>query len=119
MIESISVSQAGSYGNDVQYMMPLMKINYIYGSNGAGKTTISKIIHNTLGFPTCQIKWKNNNQLTPYVYNRDFVVNNFSGDSIKGIFTLGEETKELTDNIDKLIQQRDKEQSSIDSKKRN
>ncbi|EGD6619861.1 AAA family ATPase, partial [Salmonella enterica subsp. enterica serovar Infantis] len=54
MIESISVSQAGSYGNDVQYMMPLMKINYIYGSNGAGKTTISKIIHNTLGFPTCQ-----------------------------------------------------------------
>ncbi|EFJ5714058.1 AAA family ATPase [Escherichia coli] len=119
MIESISVSQAGSYGNDVQYMMPLMKINYIYGSNGAGKTTISKIIHNALGFPTCQIKWKNNNQLTPYVYNRDFVVNNFSGDSIKGIFTLGEETKELTDNIDKLIQQRDKEQSSIDSKKRN
>lgn len=119
MIESISVSQAGSYGNDVQTLIPLVKINYIYGSNGAGKTTISKIIHNESNFPTCSIKWKNNNHLTPYVYNRDFVVNNFSGDSIKGIFTLGEETKDLTDSIDQLIQQRDKEQSSIDSKKRN
>lgn len=119
MIESISVSQAGSYGNDAQTLMPLVKINYIYGSNGAGKTTISKIIHNESSFPSCSIKWKNNNQLTPYVYNRDFVVNNFSGDSIQGIFTLGEETKDLTENIEKLIQQRDKEQASIDSKKRN
>ncbi|MFC0229097.1 AAA family ATPase [Serratia aquatilis] len=119
MIESISVSQAGSYGNDVQNLMPLVKINYIYGSNGAGKTTISKIIHNESHFPTCNIKWKNNNKLTTYVYNRDFVVNNFSGDSIQGVFTLGEETKDLTDNISQLIQQRDKEQSSIDSKKRN
>ncbi|EHL6013585.1 AAA family ATPase [Escherichia coli] len=119
MIESISVSQAGSYGNDPQSLTPLAKINYIYGSNGAGKTTISKIILNESNFPTCKMKWKNDNKLTPYVYNRDFVANNFSGDSIQGIFTLGEESKGISDNIDKLLQQRDKEQGSIDSKKKN
>ncbi|WP_411726983.1 AAA family ATPase [Methyloglobulus sp.] len=45
MIESISIS-----GEDVRYIFEaqqlagLSAINFIYGANGSGKTTISKII---------------------------------------------------------------------------
>jgi len=103
----------------MQFMRDLSKINYIYGSNGAGKTTISKLISNEDAYPACAIKWTNSRKLPAYVYNKDFVTNNFSGDEIKGVFTLGEDSKDIIINIESLTLQREKEQESLNTKKKN
>ena len=117
MIDEISISQAGTYGRELTLLSPLKKINYIYGANGAGKTTISKIIDDLKLFPNCTIKWKNGRALTGFVYNRDFVNNNFQQDNIKGVFTLGENASGIQEAIDELIIKRSKEQDAKDSMK--
>lgn len=94
MIEEVVIDKVGSYNGPTQLLHGLSKFNYLYGANGAGKTTISKIINDPEQYPTCPIKWKNNISLISYVYNKDFVERNFSQDKIKGVFTLGSDLKE-------------------------
>ncbi|MCC0784758.1 AAA family ATPase [Clostridioides sp. ES-S-0108-01] len=75
-------------------------INYFYGSNGSGKTTISKVINNYTKYPTCDITYSNpSNQIM--VYNNDFAKENFSQSvSVRGIFTLGKYSKDCMDFIE-------------------
>lgn len=115
MIEEISISQAGTYNSQPQKMSTLTPINYIYGANGVGKTTISKIINNCLDYPACSVNWCNRQELKSFVYNRDFVENNFRQDNIKGIFTLGENASGVQDEIDSLNAHRKKESDQLDS----
>jgi len=93
MIESLRISDIATYKKQPpEEMNDLSKFNYIFGSNGTGKTTISKLIAEPLKFPNCNVTWKNNTPLQTLVYNRDFVDNNFApATKLKGIFTLGEE----------------------------
>src|SRR5689334_21942763 len=77
-------------------------INFIYGANGSGKTTISRVVHNPNSsiYNNCQIKWKEGKPLKTLVYNKDFVERNFGQESVlKGVFTLGEESKEIENEI--------------------
>jgi wobble nucleotide-excising tRNase len=91
MIEKICIQNEASYGDSAETLSPLAKFNFIYGSNGSGKTTISRIIANQPIFPHCQITWRGNIPLEPLVYNRDFVDKNFHQSlELKGIFTLGD-----------------------------
>ena len=78
MIEEVVIDKVGSYNGPTQLLHGLSKFNYLYGANGAGKTTISKIINDPEQYPTCPIKWKNNISLISYVYNKDFVERNFT-----------------------------------------
>lgn len=118
MIEEITITQVGSYDGAPQKLSQLAEFNYFYGANGAGKTTISKIICEEKLYPSCYIKWKNGINLISYVYNKDFVEKNFSQDKIKGIFTLGSNAKEIEDSLKNLNEQREKEQTDL-VKKRN
>ena len=109
MIESIQIQNQASYGSPYETLTGLSKFNFIYGSNGSGKTTISRIIADESAFPGCHLVWRGNISLEPLVYNRDFVEKNFNQSSeLKGIFTLGEKDKDIlgqiTDAKDKLNQ---------------
>ena len=42
MIKSISVKQIATFDNDGTIIDNLKKVNFIYGANGCGKTTLSK-----------------------------------------------------------------------------
>lgn len=76
------------------------KVNYIYGGNGTGKTTISKVIANKAVYPNCIVEFEDD-ALDKCVYNRDFVREHFSqSSSVKGIFTLGKDTKDAQEFID-------------------
>lgn len=69
-----------------------MRFNFLFGTNGAGKTTITKVIANPVAHPHCVPAWKKGTPLEPMVYNRDFVERNFNAaPHLKGIFTLGEQ----------------------------
>ena len=100
MIIEISIRDTASYGSDAQHIKPCKQVNYIYGANGAGKTTISRVINNPDSFPNCGIVWSNGREVSRYVYNCDFIKQNYRG-TLDGIFTLGESSKELLDAIEK------------------
>lgn len=92
MIESLSIAKTATYGADPQTLPGLARFNFLFGSNGAGKTTITKVIANAGAHPNCAVTWKKGMALEPLVYNRDFVERNFNAaPRLKGIFTLGEQ----------------------------
>ena len=114
MIESIQIKDVATYGNSPQQLSGLSKFNFLYGSNGSGKTTISRVIADEATYPTCSVQWSGGNKLQAMVYNRDFVANNFQSSELKGIFTLGQqdiailnkiaEEKKLLDGLQQEIQ---------------
>nr|WP_315207808.1 AAA family ATPase [uncultured Albidiferax sp.] len=90
MIESIQIAGEASYANTPEILHRLSKINFFYGANGSGKTTISRVVANAGSFASCSVNWKGGTALKAMVYNRDFVHENFStATGPKGIFTLG------------------------------
>lgn len=92
MIESLSISTTATYGHTPQVLDRLARFNFLFGTNGAGKTTITKVIANPGAYPHCALAWKNGTPLEQMVYNRDFIERNFnSAPRLKGIFTLGEQ----------------------------
>ncbi|MCM3757353.1 AAA family ATPase [Sporosarcina aquimarina] len=100
MIKEVLLKDVGSYDEEGASLTDLAKINYLYGSNGSGKTTISEVIRNTTAYPNCQVISKEIEQKT-FVYNRNFVEENFGLSSkIKGIFTLGKDQVETIEAID-------------------
>lgn len=100
MIESILIQGAASFGNEPQRLDGLSQLNFLFGSNGAGKTTISRIIADAVTFPNCTVSWKGGTRLETLVYNHDFVERNFHQVAeLKGVFTLGEQQKETLDQI--------------------
>lgn len=92
MIESLSIANTATYGLGSQVLDRLARFNFLFGTNGAGKTTITKIIANPGAYPHCALVWKKGTPLETMVYNRDFIERNFNAASrLKGIFTLGEQ----------------------------
>ncbi|MBV6322148.1 AAA family ATPase [Duganella violaceipulchra] len=92
MIESLSIAKTATYGSVPQTLAGLARFNFLFGTNGAGKTTITKVIANPGAHPNCLVAWKKGMPLEPLVYNRDFVERNFNAaPRLKGIFTLGEQ----------------------------
>ena len=102
MIESIHIEDIPYFSEASEELGELSKINFIYGPNGSGKTTISRVIADESKFDKCSIKWAGGKRLQTIVYNRDFVKQNFSQEKLKGIFTLGKENIETTQKIQKL-----------------
>jgi ABC-type uncharacterized transport system ATPase subunit len=51
MIESLHIAKAATYGLTSQPMVGLAKLNFFFGMNGAGKTTISRLIEKPSLFP--------------------------------------------------------------------
>jgi wobble nucleotide-excising tRNase len=110
MIESIQIKGVATYDKTIpQMMVGLSKLNFVFGSNGSGKTTISRVIANgtdggviaaETDFSGCEVKWKNRTKLEAMVYNRDFVEHNFQSSELKGIFTLGEQNVETLKKIE-------------------
>ncbi|MFB7160383.1 AAA family ATPase, partial [Lysinibacillus sp. NPDC056232] len=102
MIKKISMQNIATYDEIGATLDNVKKINFIYGNNGSGKTTISEFIRKEEKFPHCILEWQGK-RLVPYVYNRNFVNENFRLDNpIKGIFTLGKESVNLQLQIDEL-----------------
>src|SRR5699024_7544060 len=72
------------------------KVNFFYGANGSGKTTISNFIYKPEDerFPDCQLDWQNGISLKALVYNKEFRDRNFGKGTIAGVFTLGQASVE-------------------------
>ncbi len=119
MIEGIRMKSVASFSDDVQAIEGLSNNNYFYGSNGSGKTTISRVLANEGAYPECAITWRGGNRLETLVYNRDFVDKNFNADSeLKGIFTLGEKNEADLKAIEAAKIEVDKLEADIQGKRK-
>ena len=91
MIESITIEGVATFTNTAENLEGLSQFNFLFGSNGTGKTTVGRIIADESRFPTCKVTWKAGTKLQAMVYNHDFVERNFNQSAeLKGVFTLGE-----------------------------
>jgi ABC-type Mn2+/Zn2+ transport system ATPase subunit len=57
MIETISISSVATYAATPELLEGLSKFNFLFGSNGTGKTTISRVIADEVKFSTCSVTW--------------------------------------------------------------
>lgn len=118
MIEKIRIREVATY-DATGIEIGLDKINYIFGSNGTGKTTISEFLRNSNDqkYFSCSIEWKRGgSNFDIFVYNRHFVEENFNiHNDIKGIFTLGKESVEILSLIDKKRKDVEKHKERIES----
>ncbi|CAM3134568.1 AAA family ATPase [Brevundimonas diminuta] len=89
MLEDIRINQTATYHGPPQVMTGLRPVNFIFGTNGSGKTTISRVIADPAAHPSCEVAWKKDRPLLTLVYNSDFTTRNY-GARLRGVFTLGD-----------------------------
>lgn len=99
MLEEIFISGEASYSTTGERLYGLKPINFVFETNGSGKTTISRIIARPSDYPTSRIKWQGGRRLECIVYNSDFLAKNYSS-QMPGIFTLGEHSSETLTKIE-------------------
>jgi wobble nucleotide-excising tRNase len=117
MIESITIKNVATYDNVGIQINDLKKVNFIYGANASGKTTISNFLVKPESFANCSLTWKNAQELTVLAYNKDFRDKNFGNGKIAGVFTLGEATKEQKQIIEDKALELKKKKADGDGKK--
>ncbi|ALJ04894.1 hypothetical protein APS56_07060 [Pseudalgibacter alginicilyticus] len=113
MIVSIKLKNITSYNEEVT-ISGLKKLNFFYGNNGSGKSTIAKYLYHLnaseenqyLNIESCsQIGYdEENSQLL--VFDENFIERNFiENENLNGIFSLDEQNEEI-DKIIKTEQQK-------------
>ena len=115
MIEKIEIPQRVPFDGENATIEGLSRVNLFFGPNGSGKTTISRLIRDeTSGLDSGYISWGNDNQVTTYVYNRDFVRSNFESDkNVPGVFTIGEDSIEAQNTVRSLTDRIEKEREKL------
>ena len=107
MISEVKLKDVATYKDE---KLTSKKINFIYGNNGTGKTTISRFIENPkeLKFSKSQLIFDEAGDCNKLIYNQDFVKINFNPETgLRGIYTFGEESEEKYKLIEKLKKEKD------------
>lgn len=107
MIKQIDIKNVATYDNQGVQFNDLKKVNFIYGANGCGKTTISNFIYDNSDqkFNSCSLTWQNALPLNVLVYNKEFRERNFGKGKLNGVFTLGEATAEQINIIEQKTEE--------------
>ena len=90
------------------------KINFIYGHNGSGKSTISNYLSNraVVKYNDCCVEFENGIETGVLVYNKAFREKNLRSTDMPGVFTLGEASADQLDKLEELkkdLKDREKE----------
>jgi len=106
MITAINLFGAPCFATPDSTLGNLGLINFIYGPNGSGKTTISRLLKDHSLFPGATVDYTSSN--TPpkvMVYNRDYVTSTITECAgLAGVFTLNEDP-EARKELDTLTQE--------------
>ena len=93
-----------SYKDSHAYIEPTY-VNFFFGNNGAGKSTIAKAIKSSAGLTYAP--GRTASDYLPLVYNQDFIDENFrSYRNMKGVFTLNAKNAEIQKQIDEVTEKR-------------
>ena len=90
MIEEVDLSGTACFAPGAK-LEGLKKVNFIFGPNGSGKTTLSTIIKDE------------NSEIA--IFNRDYIQQAFRYHKAPGHITLGEDSGEAVDTIERLSEE--------------
>lgn len=132
MITSINLKNIATYNaiNGVP-INDLKRVNFFFGFNGTGKSTIGKYLHNlsldtssqNSDFNHCSQVGYDDTQHQILTFNEDFINENFvSNSDIKGVFSLNQsnaiidqQIKDEEDNVENFKKQIDKYKAKIEA----
>ncbi len=110
MIKAIKLKDVATYKTTVE-INNLKKINFFFGYNGSGKSTIAKYLYNLslepikqdIKFNNCSQNGFNCDKHQILVFNEDFTKRNFiENNTLKGVFSLNETNEEIDNKITEL-----------------
>ena len=106
MINEITMKNVATYNQIGVKIEDLKRLNYFFGNNGSGKSTIAKYLQSlVIGDPenkysSCSKDNYNPIQEEILVFNQDFVERNFRiSQTLKGIFSLNQKNAEIDEQI--------------------
>lgn len=102
MLQGFEIVGGACFGGDPLGITDLKRVNYFYGPNGSGKTTISRAF---AGYDSLQFKpdWQDGAEMTIRVYNRDLVDQILlESKRIPGVFVLGENSVDAQTRLNQI-----------------
>lgn len=104
MIKAIKLKSCTPYQQSE--LSDCKKINFVFGANGSGKSTISSFLSGASDarFFQSSIEWDREAHETVYVYNRSFRRRNFQ-QTIPGVFTMGSATIDDINELERMKQE--------------
>ena len=114
MIKKIVIRNVASYDSEGVVLDDLQKVNFVFGGNGTGKTTLSRVVGSEIPdveYPGCEVWWEGD-MAKVYVYNKDFRERNLR-ESMPGVFTLGD--SEMVNDM-RSLEGMERSQEEIDRK---
>lgn len=132
MITSFNIKNVATYDAvDGVLVNNLKRVNFFFGFNGSGKSTIAKYLHNlsldvsnqNADFHQCSQLGYDETQHQILTFNEDFIQENFvSNSDLKGVFSLNQsnsiidrQIKDEEDNIEVFKKQVDKYKVKIEA----
>lgn len=119
MIRDVELEGFPCFGAEA-VLSDLTTINYVFGPNGSGKTTISQCLASDDSANTSSVRWEQQAN-TVKVYNRTYVRTSFtSADGEEpGVFLLGDDSRETFQRIEVLQDEQKKTIEKISRSKEN
>lgn len=107
MIKKIVLRDVATFDSQGVVFDNLQRVNFVYGGNGSGKTTFSRVLgskNREEEYPHCKVEWEGDKEMKVLVYNKDFRDRNLR-ENIPGVFTLGEASVEAMNEVEGLRKQ--------------
>lgn len=107
-ISKLTIKKVASYDENGVVLNDLKKLNFFFGYNGSGKSTIARYLHNiSLGieeqeieYASCLQQGYNSNSHVILVFDEDFKRENFfEKDVLRGIFSLNRSNEKIDNAI--------------------
>lgn len=106
MITEITMKNVATYNKIGVKIKDLNRLNYFFGNNGSGKSTIAKYLQSlVIGDPENKYSLCSKDNYNPMqeeilVFNQDFVERNFRrSPTLKGVFSLNQKNAEIDEQI--------------------
>ena len=109
MIKKITMRKCATYDDKGVVIDDCDKVNFIYGHNGSGKSTISGFLDDPSKpkFADCSLEWELGTDANILVYNKGFRERNLQASDMPGVFTLGQATAEQLERLKQLQKERE------------
>ena len=106
MITEVTMKNVATYNQIGVKIKDLKRLNYFFGNNGSGKSTIAKYLQSLVigdlenKYSLCSKDNYNPMQEEILVFNQDFVERNFRrSPTLKGVFSLNQKNAEIDKQI--------------------